>query len=196
MASRAPSSFRPRNGRARPSAKAPSPSSCSLRPCAALTSISSASVTSRATSIYERPHRHQCAVGGAAASAGAEGTGLARQARRGPGLYQRRLDRRASARDRPDGGRPAARGASARPSGEPPAPFAARTLPINRAVAERWGDLMAQARRGGIALSAMDGFFAATALVPDLTLATRNARDFAPLGVPLLNPWIRGSVAQ
>ena len=45
------------------------------------TSILSASATSRATSIYERPHRHQCAVGGAAAGAGAEGAGLARQAR-------------------------------------------------------------------------------------------------------------------
>ena len=55
---------------------------------------------------------------------------------------------------------------------------------------------MAQARKGGVALSAMDGFFAATALVHDLTLATRNARDFAPLGVPMLNPWIGGSVAQ
>jgi predicted nucleic acid-binding protein len=42
----------------------------------------------------------------------------------------------------------------------------------------------------------MDGFFAATALVHDLTLATRNTRDFAPLGVPMLNPWIGGSVAR
>ena len=70
------------------------------------------------------------------------------------------------------------------------------STPIDPAVAERWGDLMAQARKGGIALSAMDGFFAATALVHDLTLATRNARDFAPLGVPMLNPWIGGTVAQ
>ena len=53
-----------------------------------------------------------------------------------------------------------------------PARFAGRILPIDPAVAERWGDLMAQARKGGVALSAMDGFFAATALVHDLTLAT------------------------
>ena len=56
--------------------------------------------------------------------------------------------------------------------------------------AERWGDLMAQARRSGIALSVMDGFFAATALARELVLATRNTKDFAPLGVPLFNPWI------
>jgi toxin FitB len=77
-----------------------------------------------------------------------------------------------------------------------PARFAGRVLPIDPAVAERWGDLMARARKRGVALSAMGGFFAATALVHDLTLATRNTRDFAPLGVPVLNPWIGGSVTQ
>jgi toxin FitB len=70
-----------------------------------------------------------------------------------------------------------------------PARFAERILPIDHAVAERWGDLMAQSRRSGVALSVMDGFFAATALAKDLTLVTRDARDFAPFGVPLRNPW-------
>jgi hypothetical protein len=70
-----------------------------------------------------------------------------------------------------------------------PARFADRILPIDRATAARWGDLMAQSRRSGVALSVMDGFFAATALVRDLTLVTRNVRDFASFGVPLLNPW-------
>ncbi len=70
-----------------------------------------------------------------------------------------------------------------------PARFADRVLPIDHAVAERWGDLMAQSRRGGVALSVMDGFFAATALVHHLTLVTRNVKDFAAFGVSLLNPW-------
>ena len=70
-----------------------------------------------------------------------------------------------------------------------PARFARRIVPIDPAVAERWGELMAQARRSGFALSVMDGFFAATALHRGLVLATRNTREFAPLGVPLLNPW-------
>lgn len=70
-----------------------------------------------------------------------------------------------------------------------PERFAGRILPIDLAVAARWGDLMAQARRQGFALAVMDGFFAATALANDLTLATRNVRDFEPLGVRLFNPW-------
>lgn len=70
-----------------------------------------------------------------------------------------------------------------------PARFAGRILPIDPAIAARWGDLMAQARQSGFALSVMDGFFAATALNRELVLATRNTKDFAPLGLQLLNPW-------
>ena len=70
-----------------------------------------------------------------------------------------------------------------------PARFAGRILPIDHSIAERWGDLMAKARLSGFALSAMDGFFAATALVHELVLATRNTRDFTSLGVPMVNPW-------
>lgn len=70
-----------------------------------------------------------------------------------------------------------------------PARFAGRILPIDQAVAERWGDLMAQSRRTGVALSVMDGFFAASALASNLTLVTRNVKDFAAFGIPLHNPW-------
>jgi len=70
-----------------------------------------------------------------------------------------------------------------------PERFAGRVLPIDHAVAECWGDLMAQSRSSGVALSVMDGFFAATALVNNLTLVTRNVKDFVAFGVLLLNPW-------
>lgn len=70
-----------------------------------------------------------------------------------------------------------------------PGRFSGRILPIDSTIAERWGDVMAQARQSGFALSVMDGFFAATALAHQLVLATRNTKDFAPLGVPLFNPW-------
>ena len=59
-----------------------------------------------------------------------------------------------------------------------PARFAERILPIDHAVAEHWGNLMAQGRRS---------FFAATALTNDLTLITRN-KDFTSFGVPIFNP--------
>lgn len=70
-----------------------------------------------------------------------------------------------------------------------PERFAGRILPIGPAIAERWGNLMAQSRRSGIALSVMDGFFAATALTNDLALVTRNVKDFAAFDVKLFNPW-------
>jgi predicted nucleic acid-binding protein len=70
-----------------------------------------------------------------------------------------------------------------------PARFAERILPIDHAVAAHWGDLMARSLRSGVALSVMDGFFAATALSKNLTLVTRNAKDFAPFGVEVFNPW-------
>ena len=76
-----------------------------------------------------------------------------------------------------------------------PARFSGRILAIDPAIAERWGDLMAEARLGGFAASVMDGFFAATALSHGLVLATRNVKDFASLGVPTFNPWIDESEA-
>lgn len=74
-----------------------------------------------------------------------------------------------------------------------PARFAGRILTIDSKIAERWGDLMAQAQKSGFALSAMDGFFAATALSNALLLATRNTKDFVGLGVPLFDPWTGAS---
>jgi predicted nucleic acid-binding protein len=67
--------------------------------------------------------------------------------------------------------------------------FAARILPVTEEIAERWGVLAAEAKLGGFGLSVVDGLVAATALEHDLTLVTRNAKDFAKLGVTIVNPW-------
>lgn len=62
-------------------------------------------------------------------------------------------------------------------------------LPVSLAVAEAWGGLAASARARGRVLPPSDGLIAATALVHDLTLWTRNTRDFDGTGVRLLDPW-------
>ena len=67
--------------------------------------------------------------------------------------------------------------------------FAGRILPVTESIAERWGHLAAAAKRKGVTLAVVDGVLAATALEHDLTLVTRNLRDFAVGGVVLLNPW-------
>ncbi len=64
--------------------------------------------------------------------------------------------------------------------------FLGRLLDINAQVADRWGRLLANAGRP---IPAIDGLLAATALQNDLTLVTRNLKDFDGLGVRLLNPW-------
>lgn len=64
--------------------------------------------------------------------------------------------------------------------------FVGRLLSIDEQVADRWGRIQASAGRS---LPAIDGLLAATALHHDLTLVTRNIKDFAGLGVQLVNPW-------
>lgn len=67
--------------------------------------------------------------------------------------------------------------------------FPGRVLPMTRSIAERWGELEAQRQILGRPLDVPDGQIAATALEHDLILVTRNVRDFADLGLTLLNPW-------
>lgn len=73
--------------------------------------------------------------------------------------------------------------------------FAGRVLAIDHEVAERWGDLMAASQASGATLEPVDAFLAATALAYDLTLATRNVRDFQACGVRLFNPWTAGKAS-
>src|SRR5579864_1204731 len=68
--------------------------------------------------------------------------------------------------------------------------FSGRILPIDGAVADRWGLLAAEAKRKGKALSTIDGLLAATALRHNLTVVSRNARDFTSAQVQVLNPWL------
>ena len=67
--------------------------------------------------------------------------------------------------------------------------FSGRILPIDEAVADRWGLLAAEAKRKGRALSIIDGLLAATALRHNLTIVSHNVSDFTNTQVPVLNPW-------
>lgn len=70
-----------------------------------------------------------------------------------------------------------------------PARFGSRILDIDRDVATAWGELMALSERKGANVQAMDGLLAATAIAHNMTLVTRNLRDFARLDLKLLDPW-------
>jgi toxin FitB len=67
--------------------------------------------------------------------------------------------------------------------------FEARLLPVTKTIGDRWAVLSAEAQRRGTPLANIDGLIAATALEHDLTLVTRNVKDFAGLDVPIFNPW-------
>ncbi len=66
--------------------------------------------------------------------------------------------------------------------------FAGRILPIDHAVADRWGRLAARVEPKS-PLPVIDGLLAATALHHNLTLVTRNTEDVRATGVPVFNPW-------
>jgi toxin FitB len=76
------------------------------------------------------------------------------------------------------------------------ASFATRLFPVTKAIADRWAVLSAQSQRKGFTLANIDGLIAATALEHDLTLVTRNVRDFTGVAVPLFNPWEAGTGAS
>jgi predicted nucleic acid-binding protein len=67
--------------------------------------------------------------------------------------------------------------------------FPGRVLPVTQPIAALWGRLDGMRQLSGRPLGAPDGMIAATAIEHDLTLVTRNVKDFERLGVSILNPW-------
>jgi toxin FitB len=62
--------------------------------------------------------------------------------------------------------------------------FSGRVLPVDTAVAQRCAALHVPDPR-----SDRDALIAATAMVHDMVMVTRNVADFASTGVRLINPW-------
>ena len=67
--------------------------------------------------------------------------------------------------------------------------FEGRLLPITKGIADKWGILSARSLDQGTPLPSIDGLIAATALEHDLTLVTRNVRNFAGIPLAVFNPW-------
>jgi toxin FitB len=67
--------------------------------------------------------------------------------------------------------------------------FAERVVDVDADVAEIAGRLRAAASVGGHPSDPVDALIAASAMLRDAVVATRNVRDFAPLGVATIDPW-------
>ena len=67
--------------------------------------------------------------------------------------------------------------------------FSWRILPIDLAVADRWGMLAGSKAAKNSPLPVIDGLLAATALHHNLTLVTRDSAHAAVTGVDIFNPW-------
>ena len=62
-------------------------------------------------------------------------------------------------------------------------------FPWDATISRRWAKLVVDLKQKGETMPLLDAMIAATALQHDLTIATRNMRDFKKAGVKLVNPF-------
>ena len=67
--------------------------------------------------------------------------------------------------------------------------FDGKIISLDTEVLVEWGILAARLEASGRIMPAMDSLIAATVLVHQLTLVTRNVDDFEGAGVDIVNPW-------
>jgi predicted nucleic acid-binding protein len=67
--------------------------------------------------------------------------------------------------------------------------FAQRLLPVDVAVADAWGRLLARCDAAGTSVNGVDALIAATAMVNRLIVVTRNVAHLRPTGVDITSPW-------
>jgi predicted nucleic acid-binding protein len=67
--------------------------------------------------------------------------------------------------------------------------FADEVLPFDNEAARSYAVIVTARERAGTPIAALDAQIAAICRVHDAVLATRNVKDFAGIGVDLLNPW-------
>ena len=69
--------------------------------------------------------------------------------------------------------------------------FAERILPVTPAIARLWGRLSLMTGNKGV-----DNLIAATALCHNLTVVTRNVKDFEITGVQIVNPFVSDEILK
>jgi toxin FitB len=62
-------------------------------------------------------------------------------------------------------------------------------LPWDATISRRWAKLVVDLKQKGKTMPLLDGMIAATALQHDLTIATRNTRDFKKAGLKVFDPF-------
>ena len=67
--------------------------------------------------------------------------------------------------------------------------FESRILPVDEEVADVWGRILAHRVDIVRPISIMDAFHAATERIHQMALVTRKTKDFADLGLTVMNPW-------
>ncbi|MEH1921226.1 type II toxin-antitoxin system VapC family toxin [Nostoc sp.] len=67
--------------------------------------------------------------------------------------------------------------------------FQQRILTIDVSTMVLWGNLVGQLEQNGRSLPLMDSLIAAIAIHNSLSLVTRNEKDFAGIGLVMVNPW-------
>ena len=68
--------------------------------------------------------------------------------------------------------------------------FDQRILPVSEDIFFKWRLLVERGRKKGLTYSQPDLFIAATALHHGLTVVSRDADEFARVGVSVVNPWM------
>lgn len=68
--------------------------------------------------------------------------------------------------------------------------FRNRIINLDLEIATKWGEIQGKAELSGKPMSLIDGFIAATGMVYDLIVVTRNTKDMVESSVSLLNPWL------
>ena len=67
--------------------------------------------------------------------------------------------------------------------------FHGRLLPVDTAIASRWGAITGASEAKGVPLPVIDSLIAATSLHHNLVIATRNTADLERCGARCIDPW-------